>query len=80
VKRPRLFEPDPKAARPTSSGELVPIDTDRCPVCGMTLERVTIEEAMLFRHGGYGATRRTVRDACRCGWAIVREITEIRPR
>jgi hypothetical protein len=31
------------------------------------------------RHGGYGATRRTVRRCCPCGWALVVERSEIRP-
>lgn len=44
----------------TGTTALVAVDTDHCPVCLSSLRRVTSEEPVLFRHGGYGATRRTI--------------------
>jgi predicted RNA-binding Zn-ribbon protein involved in translation (DUF1610 family) len=59
---------------------LVPVDTTACPDCGETLDPSITDEPALVRHGGYGAMRRTIRDACgACGWSIVRSVTEVHP-
>lgn len=58
---------------------LVALDRDRCPRDGATLEQVTWYEPALIRHGGYGATRKTVQKLCpACGWSIVAERSEVR--
>lgn len=60
--------------------ELVPIPNGVCPGCGAPLERSTVGEPPLFRHGGYGAERRTVTDRCpACRWQITRTVGEVRP-
>ena len=79
MKRTALFDAGPKRPRWRGSRALVVIDTATCPVDGGPLNRQTVTTAPLFRHGGYGAARRTVRDACRCGWSLVREVSEVRP-
>lgn len=59
----------------------VPLDQTVCPNDGTTLTPDGMDEPALFKHGGYGATRRTVILTCRqCGWGITREISEISPR
>lgn len=62
-----LFDAGPRP-KWTGSRALVVIDTDRCPACGASLDRTR-----------YSAAPLTVRDACRCGWALVREVSEVRP-
>lgn len=91
--RQRLFDVGPTPRR-LASTELVPVDTASCPQCGSSLKRVTMEEPVLFRHGGHGATRRTVTDHCTnddpdyfltgggteaCRWSLVRSVQEVRP-
>jgi hypothetical protein len=59
---------------------LTPLPPELCPDCGEVLaDDIAWEEPALLRHGGYGATRRTVRRCCPCGWALVVERSEIRP-
>lgn len=73
---------EPVRRRPPYSGSLalVHVPTDRCPACGGEVEDETVEAAALFRHGGYGATLRTVRRVCgSCGWASTVEVSEARP-
>lgn len=90
---PALFDLAPRERRITSK-ELVPVSTARCPNCGSSLRRVTMEEPNMFRHGGYGATRRTITDHCSgddpdyfltgggvegCHWKLIRSVQEVRP-
>lgn len=54
---------------------------DRCPDCGSdAMVELLVAEPMLFRHGGYGATRVSGTLVCRsCGWDLVREVSELHP-
>lgn len=75
-------------ARWTGSTALVPFDRDACPSCGGLVTTVTVAEAPLFRHGGYGATRRSVSRICAsslaretlCRWGMTVGVTEVNPR
>lgn len=62
--------------------ELVTIPAHLCPACGAEVELVVFAEPGLVRHGGYGATRRTVIRLCRspgCDWSLVSSVDETRP-
>ena len=50
-----------------------------CPDCGDELVTTTTQERTLFRHGGHGAMRVTIRVGCRCGWTYTPEVSEVRP-
>jgi len=51
-----------------------------CPECGGPLVSVTAHQPALFRHGGYGATRRTTWTACpHCRWSLEAAVDEVRP-
>jgi hypothetical protein len=64
----------------TGGRALVPLPADVCPIDGEPLTDVTTEEPVLFRHGGYGATRTSVTAWCSaCGWSVLRSVTELRP-
>jgi hypothetical protein len=68
--------------RRIGSRALVAVESSECPACGSGLKRVTSDEPVLFRHGGYGATRHSVTDHCtniECHWALQREVTEVKP-
>lgn len=74
----------PLLPRREGSRAVEKIDLTRCPCCGLRTERIVMEEPVLFRHGGYGATRRTVTMVCaapveRCRWSLVVDVTEVRP-
>lgn len=58
---------------------LVAIPADRCPACGAGTHDTPVEQPALLRHGGYGATRRTVLRSCRCGWMLLAEVSEVWP-
>lgn len=75
-----LFGERPTRDRWTGSTALVTIPTGTCPVDGQTTTRLASTQVPLLRHGGYGAGLRTVRDSCECGWALVREVSEVNPR
>ena len=83
----RLFEIDRTPRRKSTTTALVPTSSGVCPECGSQMERRTIDEAVLFRAAGYGATRRTVVDYCTgdriydevCRWSLVRSVQEVRP-
>ncbi len=63
------------------SRSLVVLAPGVCPVDGSTLSPDGMEEPALFKHGGYGATRRTVVMFCpACGWSITREVSAVSPR
>lgn len=79
MKAEPLFDAGPRSERRTGSTALVVIEAKTCPACGGELERLTWDQRPLLRHGGYGAALRTVRDWCRCGWSLVREISEVKP-
>lgn len=66
----------------TGSTALVHVPVDRCPTCDGELRQPEgFEQPALIRHGGFGATTRTVRVSCAgCGWSLVRERSEINPR
>lgn len=52
---------------------------DRCPDCGQPLDTYQADQPALFRHGGYGASERTVVSHCSCGWFLTRERSEVKP-
>ncbi len=81
-----LFATDPKA-RWTGSRAVVPLDPSTCPNCGAAVQTVCVEEPTLFRHGGYGATRRTTSRLCvralarqGCRFGLTADVTEVNPR
>ncbi len=77
-----LFDPPPKRRRyrPSEPHELLPVDPLTCPACGTaTVDHVSHADA-LIRHGGYGATLRTVYRMCpSCSWSLVVDVSEERP-
>lgn len=59
---------------------LVPVDCGECPRCMNRTRRLTVHQAALLRHGGYGATERTTYLLCDvCDWSRVADVTEVRP-
>ena len=82
-----LFDVAPKA-RWTGSRALVPLAADACPSCAGLVATVTVDEVPLFRHGGYGAVRRTTSRLCvaalarvsACRWGMTTDVTEVNPR
>lgn len=64
----------------TGGKALAVLPRDACPECLGPLAEREFGEMALFRHGGYGATRSSVTAWCRCGWTVVRSITEANPR
>lgn len=74
-----LFGNQRKRRRHDGPSAIVRIPTDRCPDCGDTVHEQTRDQGALIRHGGYGATERTVTRSCGCGWSMVAETSEIRP-
>ena len=77
--KPALFDAGAKQARHGNTKALVHLAVDECPVCTRTLDRETIEQDGLLRHGGYGATLRSIRSHCPCGWSLLLEQSEVRP-
>jgi hypothetical protein len=78
----RLFDHERTKRRRGQTKALVAIDPGVCPACSTELVETALHEPALIRHGGYGATRRTVdvycpRDDCR--WSMQREVSEVRP-
>lgn len=77
--KPQLFETVRKA-RWEGSRALVLLDTAVCPLCGAALTEVESFQDALLRHGGYGATTRTVHRFCvPCRWGYDAERQEVRP-
>lgn len=74
----RLFEVE--STRRRVGRALVALPRDRCPVDQLPLVTTSVEQGALFRHGGYGATWRTTFRSCRCGWRLVAQGQEVRPR
>lgn len=82
-----LFDLAP-VPRWTGSRALVPLDANTCPSCAGPVQTVTVGEAALFRHAGYGAVRQTTSRLClsslrresRCRWGLTVETTEVNPR
>lgn len=75
----QLFD-TPKKEHWTGSRALVVLDTLCCPLCGKALEEVESHQDALLRHGGYGATTRTVHRFCLpCRWGYDAERQEVRP-
>lgn len=64
----------------TAPGPPVPFDQTRCPTCAGPLGVEVVDVAALFRHGGHVATRSSVVRHCRCGWSLLAEVGETRPR
>lgn len=61
--------------------DIVLLDRHLCPACRRPTEDETVDAPALIRHGGYGATRRTVARHCKhCGWACLVEVSEVNPR
>ena len=59
---------------------VVELPRDVCPECGTVLADEAVAQPALFRHGGYGATRRDVVARCDgCGWALWRERSDVKP-
>ena len=80
MKRDRLFDVAPRVRRVSTTMALVPWPSGACPLCGCALSSVTVDEAVLFRHAGHGATQRTSVDFCAgCGWRVVSQVQEVRP-
>lgn len=72
-RRRRRFDPD-------APHQLVAVDPEVCPACGSPTVASEARVDALLRHGGHGATLRTVRRSCPvCPWAIVAETAEERP-
>lgn len=81
-----LFDLAP-VPRWAGSRALVPLDPAGCPSCAGLVTTVTVDEAPLFRHGGYGAVRRTTSRLCvaalargRCRWGLTVDVTEVSTR
>ena len=63
--------------------ELVPLERDRCYRCGADVDRESVGQPALFRHGGYGATRMTTFLVCldaRCRTVRCAAVVEVSPR
>lgn len=77
----RLFQPAPEPARQPSSSAVEHVSTvDRCPRCESTIHQQTIRQGAFLRHGGYGATERTVTRSCSdCQWFTTVEFAEETP-
>jgi len=59
---------------------IAPFTVGRCPDCDTVLDLVHFDQPAVVRHGGYGATVRTVLRSCpKCGWKLVAERGEVRP-
>lgn len=66
--KPRLLDADTPERR-SGSTDLVPLDRDTCALCDARLVADESAQPALFRHGGYGETRRGVAMWCpECGW------------
>ena len=78
--RTALFDVGPSGEEWKGSRALVPFPRGICPSCGDPFDALSVAQGALFRHGGYGATERTVVDRCWCGYRLVREVTEVNPR
>lgn len=79
----RLFDVEAKARRERGSTDLVALDPAVCPDCGAATVPMTVHEPALLRHGGYGATRRTITMRCvgvRCSWSMETDVTEVNPK
>jgi len=50
-----------------------------CPDCGRPTITLWWEQTALFRHAGYGESRRTVTRRCVCGWSLVERIESHAP-
>jgi hypothetical protein len=81
-----LFDAGP-AAKWMGGRALVPLPADACPACGGAVTTVSVSEAPLFRHGGYGAVRRSTSRVCAmalaghgCRWGLTVDVTEVNPR
>ena len=69
-----------KRRRHVGPSEIEHVPTvDRCPRCGATVHEQTIRQDALLRHGGHGATEKTVTRSCGCGWSLTVEVSEERP-
>lgn len=80
---PKLFETERRKPRRGFTKALVPFGREQCPLCRGALESQQVDEPTLFRHGGHGATRRTIRDLCtgaQCHWSMTRSVQEVNPR
>ena len=58
---------------------IVHVPAERCPDCGGPSHTQTRDQESMLRHGGYGATERTVIRSCPCGWSMVAETSEVKP-
>ena len=60
--------------------ELVPLADGVCPDCGADVDVSRWEQLALIRHGGHGASQRTILRTCSsCGWRLIAERGEVRP-
>lgn len=61
--------------------DLVHVPLDVCPGCHRcALAESLMAEPVLFRHGGYGATRVSLTLVCPgCNWSLLREVSELHP-
>ena len=59
---------------------LATLDPGGCPSCGEPLDQEQVDQPALVRHGGYGATRRTITRHCStCGYSLNHVTQETRP-
>jgi len=58
---------------------LVAFDNGVCPDCGLELIRNEWTQQPLLRHGGYGAARKSIVLSCICGYASLRERSDVKP-
>jgi len=74
-----LFGNERKRRTHDGPSAIVHVPADVCPDCGGDTRTQTREQPALVRHGGHGATERTVVRSCPCGWHQVAERSEVRP-
>lgn len=74
-----LFGNERQRRRHDGPKSIVHIPADTCPDCGGPSRTQTRDQGALIRHGGYGATERTVTRSCPCGWSLTAETSEIKP-
>lgn len=65
--------------RTVASAALARIPPGICPTCGRPTRVEVVTTDALFRHAGHGATHKVTTRFCVCGWALVTEVTEVRP-
>lgn len=63
-------------------GKALAIREPGCPECATPLIAASVTQPALFRHGGYGASKRTTWAICpntECRWSVEHTVEEVRP-